>query len=104
MTVIPGAFRTELGANRRSARDGIADYTAQNHARRARLAALSGQQRGDPRRAAQAIIAAVNATPTPRRLVVGVDAADHVAADLTAFVEEIRQWDHISRATDFLDK
>jgi len=104
MTVIPGAFRTELGANRRSARDGIADYTAQNHVRRARLAALSGQQRGDPRRAAQAVIAAVNATPTPRRLVVGVDAADHVAADLTAFVEEIRQWDRISRATDFLDE
>jgi len=102
MTVIPGAFRTELGVNRRSAHDGIADYAAQNEARRARLAALSGHQRGDPARAAQAILAAINAAPSPRRLVVGVDAVDHIRADLAAFGEEMTQWDEVSRATDFL--
>jgi NAD(P)-dependent dehydrogenase (short-subunit alcohol dehydrogenase family) len=102
MTVIPGAFRTDLGANRRSARDAMADYAPQNEARRARLAALSGHQRGDPSRAAQAIITAVNTAPPPRRLVLGVDAADYVAADLVAFGEEIRQWESVSRATDFL--
>jgi NAD(P)-dependent dehydrogenase (short-subunit alcohol dehydrogenase family) len=103
MTVIPGAFRTALGANRRSAPDGIQDYAAQNEARRARLAALSGRQRGDPKRGAQAIITAVNATPPPRRLVVGVDAADHIAADLAEFSEEMARWDAISRGTDFLE-
>ena len=102
MTVIPGAFRTDLGSNRRSARDSIADYAAQNAARRARLAALSGHQRGDPARAAQAIVMAVNTAPPPRRLVLGVDAADSVAADLMAFGEEMRQWESVSRATDFL--
>jgi NAD(P)-dependent dehydrogenase (short-subunit alcohol dehydrogenase family) len=102
MTVIPGAFRTDLGGNRRSAADSIADYAPQNEARRARLAALSGHQRGDPRRAAQAIITAVNSAPAPRRLVLGVDAADYVTADLAAFGEEIRQWESVSRATDFL--
>jgi len=101
MTVIPGAFRTDLGSNRRSARDSIADYAAQNEARRARLAALSGHQRGDPARAAQAIVMAVNTAPPPRRLVLGVDAADSVAADLMAFGEEMRQWESVSRATDF---
>jgi len=103
MTVIPGAFRTALGANRRSAPDGIQDYAAQNEARRARLAALSGRQRGDPKRGAQAIITAVNATPPPRRLVVGVDAADHIAADLAEFSEEMARWDAVSRGTDFLE-
>jgi NAD(P)-dependent dehydrogenase (short-subunit alcohol dehydrogenase family) len=103
MTVIPGAFRTALGANRRSAPDGIQDYAAQNEARRARLAALSGRQRGDPKRGAQAIITAVNATPPPRRLVVGVDAADRIAADLAEFSEEMARWDAISRGTDFLE-
>jgi NAD(P)-dependent dehydrogenase (short-subunit alcohol dehydrogenase family) len=102
MTVIPGAFRTDLGGSRRSAADSIADYAPQNEARRARLAALSGHQRGDPRRAAQAIITAVNSAPAPRRLVLGVDAADYVTADLAAFGEEIRQWESVSRATDFL--
>jgi NAD(P)-dependent dehydrogenase (short-subunit alcohol dehydrogenase family) len=101
MIVIPGAFRTELGANRRSAADGIADYAAQNAARRARLAALSGHQRGDPARAAQAILTAVNASPAPGRLVLGVDAADYVAADLAAFGEEIRRWESVSCGTDF---
>ena len=103
MTVIPGAFRTALGANRRSAPDGIQDYAAQNEARRARLAALSGRQRGDPKRGAQAIITAVNATPPPRRLVEGVDAADRIAADLAEFSEEMARWDAISRGTDFLE-
>jgi NAD(P)-dependent dehydrogenase (short-subunit alcohol dehydrogenase family) len=103
MTVIPGAFRTELGTNRRSARGRIADYAPQNEARHARLAALSGHQRGDPARAAQAIIAAVDAAPSPRRLLVGVDAADHVTADLAAFGDEIRRWEKVSRATDFLN-
>jgi NAD(P)-dependent dehydrogenase (short-subunit alcohol dehydrogenase family) len=103
MIVIPGAFRTALGANRRSARDNIPDYIAQNEARRARLAALSGRQRGDPNRAAQAIITAVNATRPPRRLVVGVDAADYIAADLAAFSDEMTLWDAVSRATDFLE-
>jgi len=102
MIVIPGALRTELGGNRRSARDGIADYAAQNEARRARLAALSGHQRGDPARAAQAIMTAVGARPAPRRLVVGVDAADYVKADLAAFGEEIARWEAVSRATDFV--
>jgi len=101
MIVIPGAFRTDLGANRRSVRDSIPDYAAQNAARRARLGALSGQQRGDPSRAAHAIMTAVNAVPAPQRLVLGVDAADYVAADLAAFADEIRQWEGVSRATDF---
>jgi len=34
--------------------------------------------------------------------VLGVDAADSVAADLMAFGEEMRQWESVSRATDFL--
>jgi len=102
ITVIPGAFRTALGSNRRSAQDGIADYADQNEARRARLAALSGHQRGDPARAAQAILAAVDAVPSPRRLVVGVDAADLIRADLASFGEDITRWESVSRCTDFL--
>src|SRR5579859_4038511 len=55
MIVVPGAFRTDLGLNRRSAADTIADYAEQNSRRRQRLAAHSGHQRGDPDKAAQAM-------------------------------------------------
>lgn len=100
MIVIPGAFRTDLGGNRRSARDSIADYAGQNEARRARLAALSGHQRGDPEKAAHAIITAVNASAPPGRFLLGVDAVDFVSADLAAFGDEITCWAALSRATD----
>ena len=100
MTVIPGAFRTELGRNRASAADMIEDYQAQNVARRQRLAALSGHQRGDPRRAAMAIIAAVQAQNPPRRLVLGIDAVAAVADDLRQFDAEIQAWKHLSDGLD----
>jgi NAD(P)-dependent dehydrogenase (short-subunit alcohol dehydrogenase family) len=100
MTVIPGAFRTELGRNRRSAENMIEDYWDQNVARRQRLAALSGHQRGDPRKAAMAIIAAVQAPNPPRRLVLGIDAVAAVADDMRQFDAEIQAWKHLSEDLD----
>lgn len=104
MTVIPGAFRTGLGQNRRSAEDGIADYQPQNMARRARLAALSGHQRGDPHKAAAAIIAAAQAQKPPHRLVLGLDAVAAVADDLRQFEAEIRAWENLSKGLDLEDR
>lgn len=100
MTVIPGAFRTDLGRNRHSAEDLIEDYRAQNMARRERLAAMTGRQRGDPHKAALAIIAASQANPPPRRLVLGMDAVAAVAADLQKFESEIRVWENLSQGLD----
>jgi NAD(P)-dependent dehydrogenase (short-subunit alcohol dehydrogenase family) len=100
MTVIPGAFRTELGRNRRSAAGCIAAYQPQNLARRERLAALSGHQRGDPRKAAAAMIAAANADPPPRRLVLGVDAVEGISSELRNFEAEIKRWEALSLGLD----
>jgi NAD(P)-dependent dehydrogenase (short-subunit alcohol dehydrogenase family) len=100
MTVVPGAFRTDLGQNRRSAEDSIADYLPQNLARRERLAALSGHQRGDPRKAADAIVAVAQARNPPRRLVLGMDAVAAVADDLQQFEAEIRAWESLSNGLD----
>jgi NAD(P)-dependent dehydrogenase (short-subunit alcohol dehydrogenase family) len=102
MTVIPGAFRTDLGQNRRSAEDSITDYQPQNLARRARLAALSGHQRGDPHKAALAIIAAAQAQNPPHRLVLGIDAVAAVADDLRKFEAEIRAWENLSAGLDLV--
>ena len=100
MTVIPGAFRTDLGQNRRSAPDVIEDYRLQNRARRERLAALSGHQRGDPRKAAEALIAAAAAQPPPGRLVLGEDAVEGVISDLQNFGSEIELWKSLSLGLD----
>lgn len=100
MTVVPGAFRTDLGQSRRSAEDSIADYLPQNMARRQRLAALSGHQRGDPSKAAKAIIAAAQAPNPPRRLVIGMDAVAAALEDLRQFEAEIRTWESLSDGLD----
>ena len=100
MTVIPGALRTDLGQNRRSAEDSIADYQPQNLARRERLSALSGHQRGDPHKAALAIIAATRAPSPPARLVLGMDAVAAVADGLRQFESEIHAWENLSNGLD----
>ncbi len=104
MIVVPGAFRTDLGRNRHSISDSIADYAPQNIARRARLAALSGSQRGDPRKAAHAILTAVDAAPRPRRLLLGPDAVGHIDDFLIRYRDEIARWRPVSSATDLDDQ
>lgn len=103
MTVIPGAFRTELGRNRRSAEDLIEDYRPQNVSRRQRLSALSGHQRGDPHKAAMAMVTVAKAGKPPRRLVLGNDAVAAVADELRQFEAEIQAWAHLSQDVDLAD-
>jgi NAD(P)-dependent dehydrogenase (short-subunit alcohol dehydrogenase family) len=102
MIVVPGAFRTDLGKNRLVGVDRIDDYAAQNEALRRQLAALTGQQRGDPQKAAAAILKAVAVTPLPRYLALGPDAVDNIAADLDAIKTDLQQWDQLSRSTDLV--
>jgi len=104
MVVVPGAFRTDLGLNRRSAADTIADYAEQNSRRRQRLAALSGHQRGDPAKAAQAVLAAIGTVPRPRRFLVGGDAVEHVRGFLSRYDAEIERWQAVSSETDLADQ
>ena len=59
-----------------------------------------GAQRGDPAKAAQAIIAAIGSERPPLRLVLGGDAIDGVSARLRAVQSELGEWQQVGRATD----
>ncbi|HLY55654.1 MAG TPA: oxidoreductase [Stellaceae bacterium] len=98
--VIPGAFRTDLGHSRRTGARGLADYAAQNRARDEFLQSFSTSQRGDPAKAAQAIIGAVRAVPPPRRLLLGPDAVQAMRTRLAALTAELDRWESVSTATD----
>ena len=103
VTVVePGPFRTDWGGRSlKVPKTAIPDYAETAGARRATIQGYSGQQPGDPVRAAAAIIAAVEAPAPPLHLLLGRVAYDAVAANLKAFADEVGAWREVSLGTDF---
>lgn len=88
--VEPGPFRTDwAGRSLRQTESHIADYADTAAARMASTKGYSGNQPGDPVRAAEAMIAAVTRDAPPRHLVLGKWGYDAVTERLRARVAEI---------------
>ena len=100
--IAPGSFRTEW-AGRSMVRSGrsIADYDAVFEPVRKRRREYSGQQAGDPVKAAQALLRLIEAEDPPTHLLLGNDALRLVKDRLTSLNQEIRAWEPVSRSTDF---
>ena len=98
----PGQFRTDWAGRSmdRSPRS-IADYDAVMAPIRAARQAKSGNQQGDPAKAAQALLTLVDADRPPVRLFLGSDALGFVEPKLDAMKAEIAEWNAVSRSTDF---
>lgn len=98
----PGSFRTDwAGRSMRRAERTIADYDEIfAPIREARLQA-SGNQLGDPARAADAVVQILESTDPPRHLVLGSDALRLIRAARAAVDLEIDRWESLSRTTDF---
>ncbi len=102
LLVEPGAFRTDFaGRSLRQSAVPIDDYAATAGVRRKEHDQSSGAQPGDPDRAAQAIIAAVEGPEPPFRLVLGSDAVDLVRAALLARLAELDAGEATGREADF---
>lgn len=100
--VQPGPFRTDfIGRSLTPTGTPLADYDATRGKFARYLAAMNGQQPGDPARAADAIIAAVGAERPPLRLVLGAYATDKAHRTFTAAQRELDTWAPIAAATDF---
>ncbi|WP_168793857.1 oxidoreductase [Paraburkholderia aromaticivorans] len=100
--VAPGSFRTDwAGRSMVRASRSVADYDALFDPIREAREAKSGNQAGDPRKAAQALLEIVAAKNPPVHLLLGNDAFDLVKTKLAALNEEIEQWETLSRSTDF---
>lgn len=100
----PGSFRTDwAGRSMRRADRSIADYDdVFTPIREARLQA-SGNQLGDPAKAAVAVLQVLDSTDPPRHLVLGSDALRLIGAARQTVDQEIGKWESLSRTTDFPD-
>ena len=104
MAVEPGAFRTDFaGRSLTQSAAPIADYAGTAGKRRKENDTVDGTQPGDPARAAQAIITAVEAADPPELLLLGTDALTAFAGVLDAQRTELETWRSLSAGTDFDD-
>lgn len=105
MLVEPSGFRTDwAGRSANESKKQIAAYAATAGAWRKQVRTLSGKQAGDPVRAAQAIIKAVECPKPPHRLLLGNDAYDGATAKLKELGKEFSAWETVARGADFPKK
>lgn len=98
----PGQFRTDwAGRSMDRTPRSIADYDRVMDPIRAARQAKSGNQPGDPAKAAQALLVIVNAENPPTRLFLGDDALGLVEQKLKGMQTEISAWDALARSTNF---
>jgi NAD(P)-dependent dehydrogenase (short-subunit alcohol dehydrogenase family) len=100
LIVEPGAFRT--GLFRRDAAyesDEMPEYADTVGPTRDYVRTGDGAQPGDPVKAAEAIIAALDADDPPLRLVLGADAIGNIERRLTSLSDELASWRSVGEQT-----
>src|SRR5689334_17458004 len=100
--VEPGAFRTDFaGRSLVQSATVIEDYAATAGRRRKENDTMHGNQPGDPAKAGNAIIAAVESPEPPAFLLLGPDALAAYRYKADARAAEISQWAELTSGTDF---
>ena len=102
IVVEPSGFRTDwAGRSANESKKQIADYAKTAGEWRKELRADSGKQPGDPVRAVQALIAAVESPKPPRHLLLGNDAYDGAMSKLEELRKDFSAVEAIARGADF---
>ncbi len=99
--VAPGSFRTDwAGRSMHRTPRSISDYNESFDPIRQAREEKSGQQLGDPRKAARAMLAIIASPNPPAHLLLGSDALALVRDKLQRTAESIEQWQALSCSTD----
>jgi NAD(P)-dependent dehydrogenase (short-subunit alcohol dehydrogenase family) len=102
LVVEPGPFRTDwAGRSLKQSAKFIDDYEQTAGTRRRETAGYSGKQAGDPARAAEAVIAAVQSSTPPLHLVLGRAGFDNVESQLRSMLREVDHWKPTSLGADY---
>jgi len=98
----PGPFRTDwAGRSLKQTPNRIADYADTAGVRLKGTAEGSGNQAGDPARAAEAMIRITESENPPRHLVLGAFGIDAVTNTLRATLAEVEAWRETGLSADF---
>jgi NAD(P)-dependent dehydrogenase (short-subunit alcohol dehydrogenase family) len=101
LIVEPGQFRTNLagpGMRHMPAMDVYRDVVGGT---REFASTMHGTQAGDPRKAAAALEAALDAPDTPLRLQLGADAVDAIRGHSETLLKDLAAWEGLARDTAF---
>ena len=102
--VEPGGFRTDFaGRSLTQSSTVIDDYADTAGKRRKENDTVHGTQAGDPAKAAEAIITAVDADEPPAFLLLGTDALVNYRRVADERAAEISTWEKLTASTDFDD-
>lgn len=104
LVVEPGPFRTDWAGRslKRSSRQ-IPEYAETAGAFRERIEGGSGKQVGDPIRAGEAIIKALESDNMPLRLVLGAIALERAQIKIEQMRNEIDAWEETTLSADYPD-
>jgi len=102
LIVEPGPFRTDWGGRSlKTPKKPIDAYAETAIARRRQIQGYSGKQPGDPVRASEAIIAAVEQPHSPLRLPLGAFAYEMMGAEIEALRKEHASLEAVARGADY---
>ncbi len=105
IVVEPSGFRTDwAGRSANESKKQIANYAKTAGKVRREIRADSGKQPGDPVRAVQALITAVESPKPPRHLLLGNDAYEGAMAKLEELRKDFSAVESIARGADFPKK
>jgi NAD(P)-dependent dehydrogenase (short-subunit alcohol dehydrogenase family) len=98
----PGAFRTDFldSSSLHFSKEIIDDYAPTSGAVRRDVIGLNHNQRGDPLKAALAILTVATAASPPLRLPLGADAVIRVEDKLNHVATELSEWRELACSTD----
>jgi NAD(P)-dependent dehydrogenase (short-subunit alcohol dehydrogenase family) len=100
--VEPGQFRTNfLGDSIRVAKQKIEDYHSTSGAMQETLLQQNGQQKGDPAKAAEAIIQLVESEHPTLRLPLGRDSIVRIRKKLESVEADVRTWETLALNMEF---
>ena len=104
MVVEPGPFRTDfLGRSAKEAGRRISDYETTVGKTREYAQTQGGKQAGDPQRAVEAIVEAMNSPEPPKHLLLGKLALSRYRTYLETQTAELNKWQNLTNGADFPD-